>query len=318
MEQVTEQPVAVLPDDEVITEDSAPVEAVALEEVDLEPQIVMLARELDERLAEARRDGSVEAERSARQASDLARAEFDQRLSELSLRLDASLDNQRQLMAGVVELALKIGELLARTELKVSKDAVEQFVQGAVTIAELANSQSYTLSASPAWRSFLENSDFGRLENVSLVFDHSLEVGDLKLIAGEGGHFDLMRDRIDQINSQLRSGLETSAISNVEDALRKVVEAASEGVQSDQGASDVTSSELQANRVDEGDDLSDIEGSSNESDLSPHQSGFVNGDELSDSDPPESIEFKSDLRAPPSMEDESAPVEPSDSDEQIP
>ena len=289
VQQAAEEAADEASNEEVAFEDPVPVEAVALEEIEIEPQISMPASELDKRLAQSRRDGAMEAERSARQTEEQLRLEFDQKLGELSSRLDSNLGNQRQLLAALVGLALKIGEMLARTELKVSEDSVDRFIRGSLLVAQETNTKGYTLSVSPAWQPLLENSAFSRLNDVSLVFDPSLEIGDLKLVAGEGGFFDLISDRVEQINSQLRSGIGNSTLSSAGDALDQLIEPSQVDVFSSGEAPQTTQFEEEQNEIGEDYGRLGLEDPLSVQEQPEIQSGEIDRGDLLNSDQSESL-----------------------------
>ena len=161
----------------------------------------------------------------AQYASNLAqaRAETESQLKEeldakSLLELNQLKERQEQFFRAVIEsmagdslaadvaaLSLKIGAFLARTQLRLDEKVVSMFVENSIKGNELSGSEFVSVRLSDSWQEYRTALN-GRLPHgLALTFDESLHPGDLVVSAGQGGYFDLLRDRVKMIEAQLSS-----------------------------------------------------------------------------------------------------------------
>jgi hypothetical protein len=119
--------------------------------------------------------------------------------------LKENLDRGDALVSEFVSLALKMGSLLARTQLTIDEEVIRGFVKSAVTGLDTNPANIFSIKVSSEWEELTNLISPQLPDGIDLVFDDDLRAGDAMLKAGHGGYFDLLTERINDIQSQLDS-----------------------------------------------------------------------------------------------------------------
>lgn len=162
--------------------------------------------ELEARIKEAEESGF------NRARSELAR-EYEIRVEELTGQLMPVIENIDLLTRaneGVIEalanLAIEIGEKLARTTLNVSPAFVQEFIQNSIKSAERELGESGKMKLPKEWESFKDDLDLeGKFPSLAISYEEELAPGDLRVDFGGVGFEDFMTNRCASLKLQLNS-----------------------------------------------------------------------------------------------------------------
>ncbi len=162
--------------------------------------------ELDARIKEAEESGFNQAH------SELAR-EYETRVEELTRQLMPVIENIDLLTRaneGVIEalanLAIEIGEKLARTTLNLSPVFVQEFIQNSIKSAERELGESGKMKLPKEWESFKDDLDLeGKFPSLAISYEEELAPGDLRVDFGGVGFEDFMANRCASLRLQLNS-----------------------------------------------------------------------------------------------------------------
>lgn len=154
------------------------------------------------------RDKVAEAESALRNELE---AEFRNQVEHLSSQqsvffekvIDALRDEN--LTSEIVAIALKIGSLLARAQLRLDESVVADFVDTSLKRLELQDSKTVSVQMSKDWEGFLEALNDCRPEGYEFTYEETLRPGDMVVTAGDSGYFDFFHARLEEIEDQLSS-----------------------------------------------------------------------------------------------------------------
>ena len=154
------------------------------------------------------RDKVAEAESALRNELE---AEFRNQVEHLSSQqsvffekvIDALRDEN--LTSEIVAIALKIGSLLARAQLRLDESVVADFVDTSLKRLELQDSKTVSVQMSKDWEGFLEALNDCRPEGYEFTYEETLRPGDMVVTAGNSGYFDFLHERLEEIEDQLSS-----------------------------------------------------------------------------------------------------------------
>lgn len=176
------------------------------------------------------RDKVAEAESALRNELE---AEFRNQVEHLSSQqsvffekvIDALRDEN--LTSEIVAIALKIGSLLARAQLRLDESVVADFVDTSLKRLELQDSKTVSVQMSKDWEGFLEALNDCRPEGYEFTYEETLRPGDMVITAGDSGYFDFFHARLEEIEDQLSSKKASKntqgLIDLLQDAIREAV-----------------------------------------------------------------------------------------------
>ena len=203
-------PLKITIEDEPKKQNEAPDETyVAAEEVFLdEPEektVTFTESEYEQNLAKVKLD----VEAHVTQTIELASKKKLEKLVDVQEKffgsLKENLDRGDALVTEFVSLALKMGSLLARTQLTLDEGVIRGFVKSAVAGLDTNPANIFSIKVSRDWEELTNLISPQLPEGIDLIFDDALKPGDAILKAGQGGYFDLLTERINDIQSQIDS-----------------------------------------------------------------------------------------------------------------
>ena len=198
--------------------DSASFEAESL--VPDEPLVSFTQSEYESHL----REKSAETELRVREQLE---AEFKGELGRLSSRqsdfFEAVIDAVRSdnLTAEIASFALKIGSFLARSQLKIDESVISDFVSATLADLDHRDIQDISVQVSREWQSYLATVNEKQESGVKFTYEDTLGPGDIIVKAGNSGYLDLLQERIDNIEDQLRSTQPPREVENFVELLRR-------------------------------------------------------------------------------------------------
>ena len=180
--------------------------------------------QLKQQLAEAREEGD-------REASTRLKKDFESELHDLKKQqeeffrlLAKSINDGDQLISQCASMAVKVGTLLARTELCLDQNVIESFIRRSIQATGQPEAEIFSIRAAESWRVYAPRIEAFLPKGVSLTFDESLQAGDLVLAAGEGGYFDLLEERLSDIEDQLKSIDKSTLVDKQSDSLKNFID----------------------------------------------------------------------------------------------
>lgn len=215
------------------SQDASSFEAESLEPE--EPLVSFTQSEYESHL----REKSAETELRVREQLE---AEFKEELGRLSLRqsdfFEAVIDALRSdnLTAEIASLALKIGSFLARSQLKIDESVIGGFISATLADLDHRDTQDISVQVSRDWQSYLAAVNEKQESGVKFTYEDTLGPGDIIVTAGNSGYLDLLQERIDNIEEQLRSTKPPREVENFAELLRRsfskvdIVDASDTGV----------------------------------------------------------------------------------------
>ena len=154
------------------------------------------------------RDKIAEAESNLRNEIETEfRNQIERLSSQQSVFFEKVIDALRDdnLTSEIAGMALKIGSLLARAQLRLDESVVVDFVGASLKRLELQGSKTVSVQMSKDWEVFLEALNDSRPEGYEFIYEETLRPGDMVVTAGNSGYFDLFHERLEEIEDQLRS-----------------------------------------------------------------------------------------------------------------
>ena len=204
-----------------------------------EPTVTLTESEYSHKIAQAK------AEVESRLKEDLetrSRVELDQlkeRQEEFFRAVMESMTGDT-LAADVAALSLKIGAFLARSQLRLDEKVVSEFVESSTKGNEFNESDFVSVRVSDTWQPYSAALNSVLPPGLGLVFDESLHPGDVVVSAGQGGYFDLLRDRVKMIEDQLGSIEHPDSPEWLTDSLKQFISGGSVGVLEESGQQENT------------------------------------------------------------------------------
>ena len=105
----------------------------------------------------------------------------------------------------IASLSLKLGELLARTQINLDETTITDFIQNSINEHQSVSSEFVTIRVSESWQQYVASLEERLPDGIDILLDETLHPGDLIVNAGQGGYYDLLEERIKNIQDQLRS-----------------------------------------------------------------------------------------------------------------
>ena len=105
----------------------------------------------------------------------------------------------------IASLSLKLGELLARTQINLDETTIADFIQNSINEHRSVSSEFVTIRVSESWQQYVASLEERLPDGIDILLDETLHPGDLIVNAGQGGYYDLLEERIKNIQDQLRS-----------------------------------------------------------------------------------------------------------------
>ena len=212
------------PQDEALSEMHVEAEEIFLDEP-VEKSVTLTEAEFEETLAKVRRDTETDITEQLGISSKDELGRLGKQQEEFFRSLLDNLNHGDALVSEFVSLALKLGTLLARTQLTLDEEVIKSFVKSAIKEGGTIAADIFSVKLSGSWETYRESVITQLPENTNLVFDDSLKPGDVILTAGQGGYFDLLGERINDIQLQLDSidyrSSEQTAIGFFQDSANK-------------------------------------------------------------------------------------------------
>lgn len=190
--------------DEALSDTHVAAEEIFLDEP-VEKTVTLTEAEFEETLAKMKRDTETEITEQLGITSKDELGRLGRQQEEFFRSLLDNLNHGDALVSEFVSLALKVGALLARTQLTLDEEVIKRFVKSAVKGGDTADANIFSIKLSGSWKTYRESINTQLPENINLVFDDSLKPGDVILTAGQGGYFDVLNERINDIQRQLDS-----------------------------------------------------------------------------------------------------------------
>ena len=190
--------------DEAVSEGYVAAEEIISDEP-VEKTVTFTEAEFEERLAKVKLDAETQLTEELGSTSKEELGRLGKQQEEFFRSLLENLNDGDALVSEFVSLALKMGALLARTQLTLDEEVIKSFVKSAVKGVETSAADIFSIKVSDSWETYRKSINTQLPESINLVFDDSLRPGDVILTAGQGGYFDLLNQRINDIQSQLDS-----------------------------------------------------------------------------------------------------------------
>ena len=201
--------VDVVPESDVSSIEETQVEALQpLEEEQTklpEETLSLTETQLNQQLTETKQEAEREVTARLKEGFESELQELKKQQKEFFQLLANSLTDREQLISQFTLMAMKVGTLLARTELCLDQNGIEAFIRKSIQATGKSEVEIFSIRAAESWRAYATELEAFVPEGVALVFDESLQAGDLILAAGEGGYFDLLEERLSDIEDQLNA-----------------------------------------------------------------------------------------------------------------
>ena len=206
-----------------------------------EPVIQLLESELEMKLKEAREHAELETEKNLKAKYEESARLEKEKLIDFFESLMLSKDSNQELSLEVCNLAFKVGELLAKTELLTNRTVVTQFVEKVINEITEEGEKAATVFTNPKWEdSVKELSHDPRLKHIDFKLDENMGWGSVRISLGNGGIEETFEDRVAQLRDQIvKAALEENT--NLTDT-----ETDSEGLASDH--EDIKPERIEENR----------------------------------------------------------------------
>jgi len=205
--QAWEPPVEIVPTETISSEPESSGESeddLAEPIVEEEPMVQLRESELEIRLKEAREHAKIETEKRLKAEYEESTRLEKEKLLEFFEALIASKDSNQELSIEVCNLAFKVGELLAKTELLTNRAIVSEFVETVFNEITEEGGKTATIFANPQWEgSIKELHDDQRLKHIDFKSDESMGLGSVRISLGNGGIEDIFDQRASQLRDQI-------------------------------------------------------------------------------------------------------------------
>lgn len=155
-----------------------------------------IEREKNEARSELRKELATKHELEMNTLIDQQKAFFETLIGSLE---DTSVSTS------IASLSLKLGELLARTQINLDETTITDFIQNSINEHQSVSSEFVTIRVSESWQQYVASLEERLPDGIDILLDETLHPGDLIVNAGQGGYYDLLEERIKNIQDQLRS-----------------------------------------------------------------------------------------------------------------
>ena len=182
----------------------------------LEPIEDEQAKELPQDIEAIKQQAFAEGEAKGRaDAQRVAQEEFSERQQQFEIEardeiarfmssIQASLIQQNALAEPLKRLAVRLAELIARAELQLSDQAINNLVERVVNELEPNELKDVILTVSPGWYERMTEDQFkGIFENCEIQISEQLADGSIRLSVEDKSIEDLLEDRITEIANQV-------------------------------------------------------------------------------------------------------------------
>ncbi len=182
----------------------------------LEPIEDEQAKELPQDIEAVKQQAFAEGEAKGRaDAQRLAQEEFSERQQQFEIEardeiarfmssIKASLIQRNALAEPLKRLAVRLAELIARAELQLSDQAINNLVERVVNELEPNELEDVILTVSPGWYDRMTEDQFkGLFENCDIQISEQLADGSIRLSIEDKSIEDLLEGRITEIASQV-------------------------------------------------------------------------------------------------------------------
>ena len=182
----------------------------------LEPLEDEQAKELPQDIEAIKQQAFAEGEAKGRaDAQRLAQEEFSERQQQFEIEardeiarfmssIKASLIQHNALAEPLKRLAVRLAELIARAELQLSDQAINNLVERVVNELEPNELEDVIITVSPGWHERMTEDQFkGLFENCDIQISEQLADGSIRLSIEDKSIEDLLEDRITEIASQV-------------------------------------------------------------------------------------------------------------------
>ena len=182
----------------------------------LEPLEDEQAKELPQDIEAIKQQAFAEGEAKGRSdAQRLAQEEFSERQQQFEIEardeiarfmssIQASLIQHNALAEPLKRLAVRLAELIARAELQLSDQAINNLVERVVNELEPNELEDVIITVSPGWHERMSEDQFkGLFENCDIQISEQLADGSIRLSIEDKSIEDLLEGRITEIASQV-------------------------------------------------------------------------------------------------------------------
>ena len=182
----------------------------------LEPLEDEQAKELSQDIEAIQQQAFAEGEAKGRaDAQRLAQEEFSERQHQFEIEardeiarfmssIKASLIQHNALAEPLKRLAVRLAELIARAELQLSEQAINNLVERVVNELEPNELEDVIITVSPGWHERMTKDQFkGLFENCDIQISEQLADGSIRLSIEDKSIEDLLEGRITEIASQV-------------------------------------------------------------------------------------------------------------------
>lgn len=176
-----------------------------LPEEPAEETVELTESEYNEKLAQARAETESGLKEVLEEKFKLELNQLHDQQTDFFRSILNNLTDGDSLVTDIVSLSLRIGELLARSQLQLDEKVVSQFIENSIMKSEFNESDFVSIRVSNEWQAYRTSLDGALPDGLSLLFDEGLNPGDIIVSAGQGGYFDLLKDRINIIEDQLNA-----------------------------------------------------------------------------------------------------------------
>ena len=180
--------------------------------------------QLKQQLVEAREEGEREASTRLKKDFESELHDLEKQQEEFFRLLAKSTNDGDQLISQCTSMAIKVGTLLARTELCLDQNVIESFIRRSIQSTGQPEAEIFSIRAAESWRVYASKIEAFIPKGVTLTFDKSLQAGDLIFAAGEGGYFDLLEERLSDIEDQLNSIDKSTLVDEQSNSLQNFID----------------------------------------------------------------------------------------------
>ena len=175
-----------------------------------------IEREKNEARSELRKELATKHELEMNTLIDQQKAFFETLIGSLE---DTSVSTS------IASLSLKLGELLARTQINLDETTITDFIQNSINEHQSVSSEFVTIRVSESWQQYVASLEERLPDGIDILLDETLHPGDLIVNAGQGGYYDLLEERIKNIQDQLRSVENTNSSEWLAESFREFLSA---------------------------------------------------------------------------------------------
>ena len=204
--QAWEPPVEIVPLEPISPELENPEETEddCAEPIEEEPVIQLRESELEMKLKEVRENAKIEAEAKLKVKYEESTKLEKEKLIDFFEGLIRSKDSNQELSMEVCNLAFKVGELLAKTELLTNRVIVTEFLERIFNEITEEGEKAATVFSNPKWEDSLKELRHDqRLKHIDFKSDENMSLGSVRISLGNGGIEDTFEERAEQLRDQI-------------------------------------------------------------------------------------------------------------------